>query len=124
MQIPINPKGTNLPLEPHIISYLEKRLEQVGKLIPEDSSLLCDVELAKTTDHHEKGDVYYAEINLTVDGKLFRATAEAETIEAAIDIMQSNVMRLLRKTKRKGLYNIRKGGAMVKDFLRGLKRGR
>lgn len=114
----VQQKAKNLKLTPAIVSYLEKRLEPAGKLIRIGSTVRCDVELAKTTAHHEKGLVYYAEINLQVNGVMYRATAEAETIETAIDEMQSNVMRELKKNKKKTIQTARKTGAKAKEFLR------
>lgn len=106
------------------ISYLEKRMEPIGKLIKDGSDVVCDAELAKTSDRHAKGDLYYAEVNLSIDGVMYRSTEEAETIEAAIDGMQASLIREVRRDKQKNLRFIRSGGAKVKGFLRGLGRGK
>lgn len=124
MQLSPQIKSRNLDKTSSIESYLSKRLEPVGKLISDGSTVFCEVELAKTTDHHLKGDIFYAEANLTVDGTLYRSTAEAETIEAAIDEMQATLVREISRDKKKNLRFIRSGGAKVKEFLRGFGRGK
>ncbi len=115
----VNSKATGLNLSTDLDSYLEKRLEAVEKLIPDGVRVVCDVELARPSEHHEKGNVFRAEINLEVDGKMYRATAEAETIQAAIDGMQGNLLQEMRRDKRKNTTLMRQGGARVKNFLRG-----
>jgi ribosomal subunit interface protein len=108
----------NLRLAPTTVLYLEKRLASAEKFIPKNGKVVCDCELAKTTEHHEKGPVFYAEVNLQINGAMYRATANAETIEAAIDIMQSNLIRELQKNKKKSLAAKRKVGTQAKEFLR------
>lgn len=119
----LNTKGTNLVLVSELTSYLDKRMEAVEKLIPSGARVTGDIELAKPSGHHEKGPVFYAEINLHIDGTLYRAEGRAETIQAAIDEMQGNVLRELRRTKRKRLQFVREGGMKVKNFLRGFRGG-
>ncbi|MDE2041325.1 MAG: hypothetical protein KGI59_03035, partial [Patescibacteria group bacterium] len=56
-------KTSSITLSTAVREYLDKRLEKVRKLVIEhDGSLQCDVELARTTDHHRKGDIFKAEI--------------------------------------------------------------
>ncbi len=124
MQLPVQIKSKNLSHDRSSATYLEKRLEPIGRLLKDGSKVVCEAELAKTTDHHVKGEVYYAEVNLSIDGAMYRSTAEAETIEAAIDTMQAALIREVRRDKKKNLRFVRSGGAKVKEFLRGFGRGK
>ena len=76
-----NIKATNIELTQEISDYLDKRLQSIEKLIdPNDTSAIFDVEVGKTTNHHQTGSIFRAEINLHIALKQFRATSEEETL--------------------------------------------
>ncbi|MCH7597786.1 ribosome-associated translation inhibitor RaiA [Patescibacteria group bacterium] len=117
----INIKVTNITLTPDISDYLDKRLQSFKKYIdPEDTSVLLTVEVGKTTDHHQSGDIFRAEINLHISGHDFRAVSEQETLYSAIDDVKSEMTQELRRHKRKRLHLMRRGGVKVKEFIRGV----
>lgn len=122
MEIPLNVKATNIELTSDISTYLEKRLSTLEKLINStDTTAMFDVEVGRTTEHHQSGKVFRAEINLQMEGKELRAVAVAETIQTAIDKAKNEMKRELRRHKQKRLVSIRRGGASIKGFLRGAK---
>ncbi|PIR97889.1 MAG: ribosomal subunit interface protein [Candidatus Colwellbacteria bacterium CG10_big_fil_rev_8_21_14_0_10_42_22] len=99
MTIDIIANGIELtdPLREYVnmkIGSLEKYLKSYG---PEN--LRIDVEVARTTQHHRHGDVFYAEANLNLPGKLLRATHEASDIRVAIDKVKDTLQREIRKYK-------------------------
>jgi len=117
----INIKATNIALTPDISDYLDKRLKSFEKYIdPEDTSVLLSVEVGKTTDHHQSGDIFRAEINLHISGGDFRAVSEQGTLYNAIDEAKEEMTRELRRHKRKRLHLMRRGGAKIKEFMRGV----
>jgi putative sigma-54 modulation protein len=112
----INLKGTNLDLTPDIKSYLEKRLASLEKFLDEDdTTVVCDVELERSTKH-KTGDVFRGEVTIRTRSGLYRAEANGETAEAAIDTVKDEVMRELRREKRKRIHLFRRGGARLKEF--------
>lgn len=120
----IHTKATNIHLTPDVSDYLQKKMNMLDRLIdPDDTSVLCDVELAMTSKHHQTGDIYRAEINLRKDGKYFRAEAEEESIIAAIDIAKDEIERTLSNHKSKQQTLIRRGGAAIKNVIRGIGSG-
>ena len=48
-----------------------------------------------------RGDIYRAEINLRVPGKLLRAEEEAESIHTAINIVKEELERQIKKYRGK-----------------------
>lgn len=119
----INIKATDITLTPAIEEYLDKKLESVEKLINKnDSGVMCDIEVGRTTHHHKTGDVFRAEINLQTEGKTFYASAEKDDLYAAIDEMKDEIKHKLSsfKTKKETLF--RRGGAKVKAILKNLRR--
>jgi ribosomal subunit interface protein len=116
----INIQSHNLELTDVLREYAEKRIASAEKLLEKtQSDVLYEVELSKQT-HHKKGDVFYAEVNLSVGGDLFRATAEGESVEATIDKVRDELVRELRKKKTKRINFLREGGSKVKAWFRGI----
>jgi len=116
----INIKSSQTPLSDHLRTYVEKRMSYFEKFISKpDAELQCDVEL-KDSAHHQKGPYSYAEINLVLDGKLYRATAEEETYEAAIDKVKDDITRELVKDKKKKRALWHRGAQKIKSWVRGV----
>lgn len=103
-----------------IESYIDEKIASIEKFaIPHDEEdLFVEVEVGKTTNHHEHGDVFRAEANVHVRGKDFRATAEKSDLYAAIDAVKDELVRELNSYKGKERSLARKGAAMLKDLLR------
>ena len=114
----IQTKATNFTVSPDVSAYLEKRLNQFHKLIERAEEPFADVELGTTTTHHRTGNVFRAEINLTVKNRYYRAVAEASDIYAAIDIAKDEIVRELKSDRGKRRTLIRRGAARVKDFIK------
>lgn len=117
----INLKGTNIKITAEISGYLDKRLEGVRKFLPkEGDSFMADVELGKTTNHHQTGDIFRAEITVHTGGRSFRAVSEQNNLYGAIDNMRDEITRELGSYKEKRISLIRRGGQKIKNILRGL----
>ncbi|OGN30028.1 MAG: ribosomal subunit interface protein [Candidatus Yanofskybacteria bacterium RIFCSPLOWO2_01_FULL_49_25] len=94
--------GKNIELTPSIKAYVDEKLGHVAKVLGTDSgSIKMDVEIGRPSAHHLKGLVHYAEVNLSVGGMIFRATAEHEDVHTAIDKVRDEVERQIRKFKTK-----------------------
>ena len=116
----IQTKGTNVQLTNNVKRYLDKRVSSLEKYInPDDSSVKCQVEVEKTTEHHKKGDIYRSEINMRIAKAKFRAEATAEKLFDAIDESRNQMAKELRRHKSKHVKSIRKGGAKIKAMARG-----
>ncbi len=116
----IRVKTTNVSLSPAISAYVDKRLAKTTKLVGGDPSIMCDIELGKISAHHQKGDIFRAEIHIVGPGLDAYASSEHEDLYAAIDEVRDEIMRDLRAKKGKRLSYIRRSGARVKDMVKGL----
>lgn len=112
-------KTTNFSLTPAIQTYLEDKLRTIKKFLPNDESIFFEVELGKITRHHQKGDVFKAEVNLTVPGRLIRAVAEEWDLRVAIDRVKDELQREIKGNKEKSASLYKKGARMLKKLLRG-----
>jgi putative sigma-54 modulation protein len=98
--------ATDLDLTPSLKIYVEDKLGSIDKFIKkydEKGSVHMRVEVGRTTRHHNKGDVFRAEANLEVAGKLLRAEDENSDIHIAIDRVEDKLRRELITLKTKNL---------------------
>lgn len=98
MQIKI--KTTAIELTDAIRQYVDERMLGIAKLVDDyDPAAMVEVDVGKSTKHHNKGPYMHAEINLTFLGNLFRATEEREDLYEAIDVCKDEVRRQLVEHK-------------------------
>lgn len=91
-------KFTNLESSAEIENYLEKKLSGLEKYLAHvDTPHKLFVELAKTTEHHKSGKIFYAEADIVIPGGHLRATAESYDITNAIDILKEELDRQLNE---------------------------
>ncbi|MFH1393027.1 MAG: ribosome-associated translation inhibitor RaiA [Patescibacteria group bacterium] len=114
----IDLKTTNFEITPSIKTYLEQRLNSLDKFLPNDESIFADVELAKTSKHHQKGDIFMAEVNLTIPGRMIRAVAEKWDLRVAIDTVKDELQREITMSKEKNISLYRRGARLLKKLLR------
>lgn len=96
-------KGKNFPLTPSIEEYAGKKIETLGRFLKNFNQeiIKAEVEVGRTSYHHRSGDVFRAEINLSVDGRMFRAESEREDLFAAIDEVRDALEQEIKKFKNK-----------------------
>ena len=116
----INIKTTSITLTPAISDYTSKRLQKIEEILMNDPSVQCDIELARTTGHHQKGEIFRAEIHIVGAGKNFYASAEKIDLYSAIDAVRDEILHELRNGKSKRVSLIRRGGAKIKRLMKGL----
>jgi len=114
----IDLKTKNFEITPSIRTYLQDKLNAIDKFLPNDESIFAEVELAKTTKHHQKGDIFKAEVNLTMPGRLIRAVAERWDLRVAIDAMKDELQREITNNKEKNISLYRRGARLLKKLLR------
>jgi len=107
-------------MTPEVSDYLDERIGALKKFVDEDDETArCDVEIGRTAGRSNRADDQWrAEFNLVCASGVFRTEAAAATVNAAIDEAKDELLRQLRKSKRKGIYVARRVGARVKRFLR------
>jgi len=95
-------KATNLNLTPAIKRAIEEKIATLDKFILHiDASVEAFVEIAIETRHHRKGNIYYAEANIKVPGRIIRSEAKEENIYKAINTVKDELQLLLKKYKKR-----------------------
>ena len=79
----------------------------------------CRVEVGKTTNHHNKGDIFRAEANIRLPGKVLRASATEENLTMAITKVKDELQRQLNKYKG-SLRAQEKRGARVAEKIKSI----
>ncbi|TSA46129.1 ribosome-associated translation inhibitor RaiA [bacterium] len=100
MQIKI--QSTGFELTPAIRELVEKKVGSLSKLLKrfeEKSEAIAVVEVSRTTKHHRHGDIFYAEINLNVSGKVIRAEDHNIKLQAALDIAKDKLKQEVLRFK-------------------------
>ncbi len=116
----INIKTTTITLTPAISDYVDKRIGTVDKFLQNDGSVQCDIELAKTSNHHKQGDIFKAEVHIVGKDKNIYASEEREDLYIAIDAVRDNLLREIKSSTSKKRSLIRRGGAQIKSILKGI----
>ncbi len=118
MQIKI--KTTNMELTGAIRAYVEGKIQNVEKFIiaHKQEEVFTEIEIGKTTNHHNSGEVFRAEAMIRVRGKQFRAVSEKDDLYAAIDSVRDELVREINSNKGRERALIRRGAWMVKNLLR------
>lgn len=122
MEMKINFKATNMELTDAVKVYAEEKTNKLKKFLPQDpeTEVKAQVELGKEVRDQQAGEIFLAELNLEVSGQFYRAVAEKDDLYAAIDEMKDEAARVLKKDKAKKNSLFRRGGAKMKNVLRGL----
>ncbi|NQV12284.1 ribosome-associated translation inhibitor RaiA [Candidatus Uhrbacteria bacterium] len=110
--------GKNMELTTAIENYVEKRVSTLSKLVKRMQPAKISIELGKPSDHHNKGDVYYAEFSADVNGEKFYASEKAESLYGAIDNVQASIKRQITDWKKKNNTKKKKEGRSWKSFMR------
>lgn len=98
MQIDVYAK--NIELTPAIRSFVEEKIGSLVRFLEGRSeNLQARVEVGKPSRHHKSGQVFYAEVNLKVGGKLFRASEEHLDLYVAIDRVRDELEIQIKKFK-------------------------
>lgn len=96
-------KTTQLDITPALQAYIEKRFSSVAKFVQSlehNSEISLYVELARTSQHHRKGEkVYYVECTIEIYSKMVRIEQYSSDIRKAIDLARSRLKRELRQLK-------------------------
>jgi ribosome-associated translation inhibitor RaiA len=116
----IRTKVTNFQLDDQTSAYLDERLAAIERHIGDEAEQTrLEVEVGREAGHSQRGDVWFAEIQVRIPGGNYaRVKTQAETVRAAIDEAKDEMLRKLRTQKREHAGFIRKSGAALKRMLR------
>ena len=116
----LNFKGTGIELTPAITEYATKKISSIKKFInKKNEDAVFHIELARTTRHHKAGEIFKAEVKVIGAGLNLFASAEAEDLYSAIDMVEKELSQELIHEKGRTSKLIRRGERKIKGLLKG-----
>ena len=110
----INYKFNDLEEAKALTSLIEQKLTSVEKYLHDKQSGTCDIEFEKVAPH-KNGQIHRVEINLLIEGTLFRAEATEESFEKAIDEVRGELDKEMRRAKEKQSTLVNQSGREAKE---------
>ena len=95
-------KATKLDITPALKEYIEEKIGSLEKFIKTydaEGGVEMWIEVGRTTLHHHKGDVFRAEADIRLPGKVLRAEDEDSDVRVAIDRVRDKLKREIEKYK-------------------------
>lgn len=104
----INIKSTKIKLIPEIKDYIQKKMDTLDKYLGSMKVMQARFEVEKTTEHHQKGEIFRAELNLSLPGKLLRVEKTEKEILKAVDKVRDHMEVIIKRFKEKKIDKKRK----------------
>ncbi len=104
---------------PDIESWVEKIPAALSKQILDDESAVVDIQVRKLA-RHASGMHYFVEANFYGSKISLHAQAENENLPSAIETVRDELVSELTSRKKREEHFIRKGGRIIKNFVKGL----
>lgn len=102
----INLQKGNQLVSPAVEAYIEERLMPLAKFVQhfdETGEAEIWLEVARTTHHHKKGEVFFVAADLRLPRHILRAEEYADDIHAAIDAVKDKLHAEIEKYRSKSL---------------------
>lgn len=91
----------NLDLTSAIKDFVESKFSTLNRVVS-DQTVLCNVDLERTTNHHKQGEVYKVSVRIKTAEELYHIDTTQEDLYAAIDIAKDDIERnIVNNTKKK-----------------------
>ena len=98
-------KAKNFELTPALTQFVEEKMNSLSKFLSrwdKENAVVLDVEVSRTSQHHNKGNVFYAEANLQLPGSpLLRIEETNEDMHAAINRVKARLKKDILRLKDK-----------------------
>ena len=104
----LNIRAINPELTEKIKNYIQLKADMLEKFLGSIQALNADFEVELTTEHHLKGGIYHAEMNLEVPGELLRVEKTEKDLFKAIDKVKDHMALVIKKYKEKKVERKRK----------------
>lgn len=114
----IKTTGNHLEITKSIDEYVTKRISTLSKFVEKDTVFL--VEISKTTEHRNKGDIFKAEA--IIKNKNIFAVSEKSDMYQAIDDLKEELEKILSSKRGKKETLFRRGAQRIKDILKGFRK--
>jgi len=110
-------KGTGIEIVESIRDYLDEKIVGLAEKLfkKEDELIKLDLEVGRVTRHHKQGKVFRAEANLSIGSRNLYADAVGENLNEAIDLLEEELEKEIKKFKERRTALERKGARVFKN---------
>lgn len=116
MQITIT--GVHIEVTGAIKEYIHEKYEILQKYTKDDHTARLAIELSKTTEHRQQGDMYQVSALLTRKGKEKSLDTVSDDLYKSIDLMKDKISRELTEGKDKELSLFKRGAHKIKNLVK------
>jgi len=105
-------KATNIKLTGVLEKYTIEKLTGLEKFLKpvfEKTQPTLHIEIGKLSKHHRTGNIFYAEGQLFLPGKILRAVTERGNLKLAVVEIKDELQRQLKTYKKKEMLKRQKG---------------
>jgi len=123
----IDIKATNLEITPALVEFIDEKIGSLNKFIRgsnkggdgEQGTYLVEafVEVARDTNHHKHGEVFRAEVNLKIGGRVLRAERREWDVRVAIDGVREELKIILEKEQGRLESKFKRGARSLKKLI-------
>jgi len=115
----ISIKSTNFSLTPAISNHIENSLGSLKKVVQSfGGEIETRVEVGRSSFHHKKGEVFFAEVNLRLGKTQLRSRSESTDVYSAIDMIKDELRNEILRFKGKKETMLRRGARSIGKFFR------
>lgn len=113
-------KTTNIDMSSNVSEYIEEKIGGLDKLLGkfDPELVIARVDVGKIKQGQRQGEIFRAEVNLSLTGRLLRAEETGESIHAAIDLVKDELRRKIRQYTNKVETKKIRGARSWKKFWR------
>ncbi len=115
----INIKAKNIELTNAIEQNVKDKLESVGKLLNNKDALVT-VEVGKTTNHHNNGDIFLAEFDISSSGENYFARTEGLDLYVSINDTKEQILKEIRRKRGRKTTLFKRGALSIKKMVKGI----
>ncbi len=110
-------KHTSHQTDTKLQAYAAEKLGSLDKYLGGSTDVRAEVEFEKMIAH-KSGPICRAEVNVFVDGSVYRAEATEMTFEAAVDVVKDDLAGEMSRAREKRTSLVKRGGRKLKELLR------
>lgn len=92
-------KAKKITLNDSIKDYIQKKMDMLDKYLGPVKATNCDVEIAMDVSSQNKGEIYRAEVNLSLPRELLRVEKTEKELFKAIDKVKDHLVRSIKRYK-------------------------
>jgi putative sigma-54 modulation protein len=108
--------GSHIDLTEALKNHVHNEFTKIKKLLDSDTHIA--VEIGKTTNHHNKGNIFKAEAHVKAPGSDYFVEIIHDDLYTAIKMLANDLSEQIIESKNKQRTLLKRGRAMIKKLLR------